>query len=81
MGVVKMSNTRPETKCDNEAAEKLKHDKQSETGASTRIQQWFFWIFRPQTRFSQQNVIVFGITFEGVFELRVYLNQVSSAYI
>jgi len=32
MGVVKISKTRLETKCDNEAAEKLKPRQKSETG-------------------------------------------------
>jgi hypothetical protein len=59
MGMVKISKTRPETKCDDEAAEKLKPRQRIRNRAS-----------KPKTKLSLQNPTVSGMTCAGVFEAR-----------
>jgi len=71
MGMLEMSKTRPETKCDNEAAEKLKPRQRIRKRASTKFNSDFCWFLDPKQRFLYKSNCfwdVFGMIFEGVFE-------------
>ena len=70
-----MSKTRPETKCDNKAAEKLKPWQRIRNRASTKSNRDFCWFLDPKQRFFYKIQLFLG------WLLRVYLNQVFSAYI